>query len=75
MMSNTVDDKDTFLLPDETAAQMIVRCKVVPLPTSVEFLDRHAKLRARSVTLLTGTSETAKSRILMQVAASRDDRY
>lgn len=71
MTSNTEDDKDIFLRPDETAAQMITRCQVVPLPTSVEFLDRHAQLRARSVTLLSGLSGTAKSRILMQVDACK----
>lgn len=70
MTTNVLDDRVAFLQPDETAAQMIARCKVVTLPTSVEFLDRHSMLRARNVALLTGSSGTAKSRILMQIAAN-----
>lgn len=70
MATSTPEQKLAFLQPNETATQMLARCKVDPLITGVEFLDRHPQLRPRNVALLTGGSATAKSRILSQIAAN-----
>ena len=60
------EDLAAFLRPDETAAQLLARCRVEPLDSGVAFLGA---LRPGQVVELVGPSGSAKSDTLLQARA------
>eukprot|EP00850_Spirogloea_muscicola_P022658 SM000305S11816 [mRNA] locus=s305:95559:97960:- [translate_table: standard] len=65
-------DRDlwAFVLPDDTARAFLERCHMAPLRTSVPFLDMVRLRRGHSIVEISGASGSAKTEVLVQVAAT-----
>ena len=58
----------SFLQPNETAAQFLVRSIMEQISTGVPFIDHRAPLRSSSVVEICGLASTGKSQILYSVS-------
>eukprot|EP01024_Parvocaulis_polyphysoides_P031595 TRINITY_DN28497_c2_g1_i10.p1 TRINITY_DN28497_c2_g1~~TRINITY_DN28497_c2_g1_i10.p1 ORF type:complete len:290 (+),score=30.76 TRINITY_DN28497_c2_g1_i10:412-1281(+) len=60
----------TFLQPDETAKNFLVRTWVDPIPSGVNLIDKFIRLKPGSVLEITGQPSTRKTMILCHLIAT-----
>lgn len=69
-MSHLEAELLSFLRPDETAAEFLLRTYVEPFRSGCALLDRHVSLRPGHVLEVAGAAGSGKTELLVQVNAA-----